>query len=249
MSIPIALCDIFPGTETRSFITTRVGSCEQAQIKAAMFPERVVRMTQTHSANVTCYRPSAGPALDWRGDTQSSTRIPQRRSILEGGICLPDTDSVWTAETDTLLLVKTADCLPITFYHPSGIVGVIHAGRKGLHTGIIANTFKDVCLAIENPKKYDITLKKNKTSTPVPFWIHYGTCICVRCYQIESEINLHMDLRQHAVAQVHQVLADHEIRETFSPFCTLCHRHLFFSYRGGDATERLYSGIMKPSRQ
>jgi copper oxidase (laccase) domain-containing protein len=45
------------------------------------------------------------------------------------------------------------------------------------------------------------------------------------------------------------VLADHEIRETFSPFCTLCHRHLFFSYRGGDATERLYSGIMKPSRQ
>lgn len=246
MSMPIAFCNIFLETGIQSFITTRFGTCEQAQIKDGMFPERVVRMKQTHSANVTCYRPSVGPDLDWMADTQPPLMSEQNKDI-EGGICLPDTDSVWTAELDTLLLVKTADCLPISFYHPSGIVGVIHAGRQGLNTGIIANTFKDVCNAIENPKKYDITLKKNKSGISLPFWIHYGTCICVHCYQIDRDINLHMDLRQHAVAQVHTVLSDYDIRETFSPFCTSCHRHLFFSYRGGDATERLYSGIMRPS--
>jgi len=244
MSIPVALCNMFPETGIQSFITTRVGSSEQGQIMSGMFPERVVRMTQTHSSNVTCYRPAAGPDLDFWGEPPL---LSERAASLEGGICLPDTDSVWTAEIDTLLLVKTADCLPISFYHPSGIVGVIHAGRKGLNTGIIANTFTEVCDALDNPKTYDITLKKNKTGMRLPFWIHYGTCICVHCYQIDREINLHMDLRQHAVAQVHEVLAGYAIRETFSPFCTACHKHLFFSYRCGDATERLYSGIMRPS--
>ena len=243
MSIPVSLCDMFPETGIKSFITTRVGSSEQGQIMSGMFPERVVRMTQTHSSKVTCYRPSAGPDLDFLGEAPSI----DRSEFVEGGICLPDTDSVWTAETDTLLLVKTADCLPISFYHPSGIVGVIHAGRKGLNTGIIANTFTEVCHAIDNPKKYDITLRKNKTGMKLPFWIPYGTCICVRCYQIEREIDLHMDLRQHAVAQIHALLGDYAIRETFSPFCTSCHKHLFFSYRCGDAVERIYSGIMRPS--
>jgi hypothetical protein len=55
-----------------------------------------------------------------------------------------------------------------------------------------------------------------------------------------------MDLRQHAVLQVQKALAGHVLRETFSPFCTACHRHLFFSYRGADATDRLYSGIVRP---
>ena len=244
MSIPLALCDFFPGTPTRSFVTTRFGSCEQGQILSEMFTERVVRMQQTHSANVVCYRPVAGPDLAWHPDgpqTPVSYPLPS-----EGGICIPDTDALWTAETDTLLLVKTADCLPLSFYHPAGIVGVIHAGRKGLNTGLIANTFRDVCQALQHPKSYDISLKKNNTPTPFPFWIHYGPSICVHCYQIDRDINLHMDLRQHAVLQVQKALAGHVLRETFSPFCTACHRHLFFSYRGADATDRLYSGIVRP---
>ncbi len=244
MSKPISLCHFFPETPTQSFVTTRFGSSEQGQILSGMFPERVVRMNQTHSANVTCYRPMQGPDLGWEED------IPNKRPKtidLEGGICVPDTDALWTAETDTLLLVKTADCLPLSFYHPSGIIGVIHAGRKGLNTGIIGHTFREVCEAIDAPKKYDIQLKKNKTTRQIPFSIHYGPSICVRCYQINKDINLHMDLRQHATAQVHEALKGYSFTESYSPFCTSCHNSLFFSYRKGDAVDRLYSGIMQPS--
>lgn len=244
MAKPIAFCHLFPETETKTFVTTRLGSCEQGQIMAGMFPERVVRMDQTHSANVAFYRPFGGP--DLLSDLLNPNP-PKRIRVQEGGICIPDTDALWTAETDTLVIVKTADCLPLSFYHPSGIIGVIHAGRKGLNTGLIANTFRDVCQAIETPEKMNLQLRKNKTEKPLPFWIHYGPSICVNCYQINSEINLHMDLKQHATAQVREALKGHDLRETYSPFCTHCHRDLFFSYRGGDSVERLYTGIMRPS--
>ena len=242
MSMPLAFCDMFPGTPTRSFVTTRFGSSEQGQILADMFPERVVRMQQTHSDHVTCYRPVEGPDLAWQLD--AGPEETASCASKEGGICVPDTDALWTAEPDTLLLVKTADCLPLFFYHPSGIVGGIHAGRKGLDLGIVSRTFRDVCEAIGDPERYDITLATTKVRAP--FWIYYGPSICVRCYQINKDIDLRMDLKSHAVAQVRQALSGYEIRETFSPFCTSCHRHLFFSYRGGDMTERLYSGIMRP---
>ncbi len=42
-----------------------------------------------------------------------------------------------------ILVVRTADCLPILFYDPKKkIVGAIHAGRKGAEKGIIEETMK-----------------------------------------------------------------------------------------------------------
>lgn len=54
-----------------------------------------------------------------------------------------DTDGMLTMNKDICLKIKTADCLPIFFYNESPfIIGVVHAGWKGLKRGIIKETYK-----------------------------------------------------------------------------------------------------------
>lgn len=227
MSYPVAFTAVFPDTPTQSFVTTRFGACEQGQIAANMFPERVVRMQQTHSAHVRRYDPI---------ESETLPLVSKKGGDTEGGICIADTDAIWTTEQDTLLVVKTADCLPILFYHPVGVIGGIHAGKKGLEQRIVAAALSEVCGAFSE-----------SAFGPLPFWIYYGPAVCMSCYQIDRTINLHMDLKRHAAAQVRQALGQRPFVEVFSPFCTLCRHDLFFSYRGGDQTDRLFTGILRAS--
>ena len=54
-----------------------------------------------------------------------------------------DTDGMLTMNKDICLKIKTADCLPIFFYNESPfIIGVVHAGWKGLKRGVIKETYK-----------------------------------------------------------------------------------------------------------
>ena len=41
--------------------------------------------------------------------------------------------------------VRTADCAPILFWDPHGVVGVAHAGCRGAASGIIENTVHAMC--------------------------------------------------------------------------------------------------------
>lgn len=51
-------------------------------------------------------------------------------------------DAFFTMESDVLLAVRTADCLPIFFFAagPTPVCGVLHAGWRGLARGIIRHT-------------------------------------------------------------------------------------------------------------
>lgn len=50
-------------------------------------------------------------------------------------------DAAWTDQADSPLVVMTADCLPVVFYHQhTRHIGVAHAGWRGLAAGILENT-------------------------------------------------------------------------------------------------------------
>ena len=51
-------------------------------------------------------------------------------------------DAMITNLTALPLQLYTADCLPILFYHPSGVIGAVHAGRKGTELGVLYNTLQ-----------------------------------------------------------------------------------------------------------
>ena len=51
-----------------------------------------------------------------------------------------EADALVTAEAGVVLAVQTADCMPVTFDSPEGVIGVAHAGWRGLEAGVIEAT-------------------------------------------------------------------------------------------------------------
>lgn len=55
------------------------------------------------------------------------------------GYELRDVDAAVTAEPDRPLVVQVADCVPVLFAG-HGVIGVAHAGRRGVQTGVVGAT-------------------------------------------------------------------------------------------------------------
>lgn len=51
-------------------------------------------------------------------------------------------DGVVTNEKGLYLFLMAADCLPIIFYDPKGVVGLVHAGRRGAELNIVSKATK-----------------------------------------------------------------------------------------------------------
>jgi len=56
---------------------------------------------------------------------------------------LIDTDGIITNNKDFILSIQVADCIPIYFYDKKNqIIGLVHAGWRGVNLGIIENSIK-----------------------------------------------------------------------------------------------------------
>ncbi len=83
----------------------------------------------------------------------------------------PEADASFSTEAGNVCVVMTADCLPILLADKQGrAVAAIHAGWKGLHAGIIANTV---------------------AALPVPAsdllaWL--GPCIGPKAFEVRSDV-------------------------------------------------------------
>lgn len=51
-----------------------------------------------------------------------------------------DGDALVTADAGIVLAVQTADCVPVTFTSREGVIGVAHAGWRGLEAGVLEAT-------------------------------------------------------------------------------------------------------------
>lgn len=89
-------------------------------------PSDPVWLQQTHSKNVVC----------------ADMQFPEMTA---------EADASWTAKPGVVCAVQTADCLPVFFCHRDGSrVAVAHAGWRGLHNGIISETFKSLNISAED---------------------------------------------------------------------------------------------------
>lgn len=86
--------------------------------QALLAVHRVYHVEQIHSSI----------ALEVNEESLNNTKIPQG-------------DALWSKDFDLGLMVKTADCLPILIATPQNIFA-IHAGWKGLASGIIEKALK-----------------------------------------------------------------------------------------------------------
>jgi len=64
-------------------------------------------------------------------------------SAKDAGKALDETDALVTAGGNLFLVITVADCLPIFFYDPQKeIIGLAHAGWRGLANGVIRSTIE-----------------------------------------------------------------------------------------------------------
>lgn len=79
-------------------------------------------------------------------------------------------DGLFTQDARLYLSVRTADCLPVLFYHSSqSIVGIIHAGWKGTEGGILPKAIKYISQTCQAPLK--------------DFYFFFGPAAHACCYE------------------------------------------------------------------
>lgn len=75
------------------------------------------------------------------------------RGSLSTEDAVDDVDALYTYESDVVVGVFTADCVPVIFYdEDSGLIGAIHSGWKGTVQDIVSATFAQI--KNENPDIY-----------------------------------------------------------------------------------------------
>jgi polyphenol oxidase len=146
-------------------------------------------------------------------------------------------DAVFSNSSQHLLSVLTADCIPILFYHPDGVVAATHAGWRGLLNEIIPATLKVLPknpVAVLGPAIGRCCYEVSE-SLAKDFADQFGESVVDRTYE-----KPHLDLVRSAILQLEQGgVSQFEAAH----FCTFCHPELFFSYRRDGSSGRQMSYI------
>ncbi|MFH1367533.1 MAG: peptidoglycan editing factor PgeF [Elusimicrobiota bacterium] len=154
----------------------------------------------------------------------------------DAGKCVPETDGLISKICGIALAVFTADCLPVFFGNKDkNAAGIVHAGWKGLHAGIIKE-------AVELLKK-TFGLRPEEVSAAI------GPHIQKCCYEtgpelfdkfgiVSSEKNL--DLSAIALKQLDECGIKNV---SVSAQCTHHEHGMFFSYRKDKTNSRIMSLI------
>ena len=157
------------------------------------------------------------------GDTISVATESKSRTF-------PKTDALITTLPNVVLAIRTADCVTILLHHDSGVIGAIHAGRRGTDQKI----FQKFLQKLQN--EFDV-------QDNLDIWI--GPHICTNCYQVDRQTDSHYDLKSENLTQLYSFFSPDQINLTISPDCTVCNNDRYFSYRKEGTTERNFSLITR----
>jgi copper oxidase (laccase) domain-containing protein len=204
------LTNLLPEQHVRSIFLGRDEQLDETLAKE-FENHQVLRMIQTHSDNFLFF------------DEQL------KEDNKEDLIYFDELDGIFTNQKETVLVVKVADCYSIFFYHPSGIVGVVHAGREGTEKKIVQKVLQQF---------------KEEKGLDKGWVIWLGPRICYNCYQINEETDEHYDLRAKNVEQIQEEL-DGDLN--FAIDCDLCTAHQndwFYSYRKEGSGVKMNYGLV-----
>lgn len=177
---------------------------------------QVLRMIQTHSDHF----------LFFDKDISNEFNLTDNQQEI---LYFDDLDGIFTDQKNKVLVIKVADCYPILFYHPAGIIGAVHAGRAGTENQIIQKVLQHF---------------KEERQLDRGWSIWLGPRICNDCYQINRETDEHYDLRAKNVEQIHSELDGNLNFAIDSGFCTAHQNDWFYSYRKEGSGVKMNYGLL-----
>lgn len=81
-------------------------------------------------------------------------------------------DGQVTDQPDLVLVVRAADCVPVLLADPTaGVIGVAHAGRQGLVTGVVPATVERM---------------RDRGARTISAWV--GPYVCGSCYEVPAPL-------------------------------------------------------------
>jgi hypothetical protein len=165
-----------------------------------------------------------------------------------------EADALVTNQRNLLLVVRTADCVPVLLVdHKTGVIGAAHAGWRGAIGGIVPRTIQ-TCV-----EKFGSEIGN--------LHVAIGPSIGPCCYEVDSPVIAPLHADYPAWQGVLQKTSDgkgmldlkqflwHQVLSSGIPerqvermeYCTRCREDLFFSYRReGKVIGTMMSGIMLP---
>jgi len=185
-----------------------------------------------------------------------STRVVVFDSQVKAGV-MPEgeADALVTNQPELLLVVRTADCVPVLLVdHKTGVIGAIHAGWRGAVGGIVPKTIQ--------------TCVEQFGADVSHMHVAIGPSIGLCCYEVDAQVIsplrtgypdwlgvLQETKTGKGMLDIkkliwHQILAsgipEHQVERI--EHCTRCREDLFFSYRReGKVNGTMMSGIMLPA--
>ncbi len=196
------------GTDAAGDVVPRWHALAQA-LQAEYGASRLASARQVHEATVLAHGDG------WRGWLRAD-----------------GADGHVTAAPGTALCVGVADCVPIFLGHPSGMVGILHAGWRGTVAGILDRGLSAFVRA------------GHAVSEVV---VHFGPAICGSCYEVGPDV--YQQLTGTAVSSptrvdLRGVLGEQARRlgvrdVSVSPLCTRCDGERLYSHRAGDSGRQL----------
>lgn len=123
----------------RALTTTRQGGFSQGVYASFNLADHV----NDNADRVRQNRDLLKQACDLPGEPRWLQQVHGRRVCRAdaGPALTPEADAAWTATAGVVCAVLTADCLPVFFTNTEGSrVAVAHAGWRGLHQGVLADT-------------------------------------------------------------------------------------------------------------
>ncbi len=149
-----------------------------------------------------------------------------------GWLRVPDVDGHLTALPGTALAVTVADCIPVFLWHPAGVVGLLHAGWRGVAAQILAEAVRQL---------------HERGCAASDLVVHCGPAISGRAYEVGPEVFTaltgwettrprHVDLRA-LIAEQARALGVRQL--TMSVSCTVEDNATFYSHRQGDAGRQI----------
>jgi len=159
-------------------------------------------------------------------------------------------DGVITADPEVVLAIHAADCVPILLWDSrGGAVGAVHAGWRGTAAGVAP-------AAVEQ-------MRRAFGTAPADLRVALGPSIGACHYEVDAPVAEALSpwpwgaavLRPGRAGHWHLDLTEANRRMLLdagvpaeqiwsSGYCTACHRHLFFSYRGEGLTGRM-AGLIR----
>ena len=152
---------------------------------------------------------------------------------------IPNTDALFTKSNKVSLAIMSADCLPIAITNTEGTeIALLHAGWKGLSSGIIQETLKIF----------------NTDNKGLKSWL--APCISQMKYEVGIDVyEAFMNLDEESVknfqqvdskkwlfdlkAEAARVLINLNVQVFQSNYCTYTDKDMFYSYRRNKTDKRV----------